>query len=123
MTVSRGRNWLFGDAFEIESNNQMTFWLSESNGDVQMVITIKIDRSLPNVVLESWELVDDRVKCQQVITINKGQNNSVYVDGQPLVIRFDKLFLRPPTIPRETNISIDNTILNEIASEIWEEQS
>ncbi|CRL28005.1 unnamed protein product [Penicillium camemberti] len=78
------------------------FWLSESNGDVQM----------------SWELVDDRVKCQQVITINKGQNNS-----QPLVIRFDKLFLRPPTIPRETNISIDNTILNEIASEIWEEQS
>ncbi|KAJ5979464.1 hypothetical protein N7501_002806 [Penicillium viridicatum] len=30
------------------------FWLSESNGDVQMVITIKIGRSLPNIVLGSW---------------------------------------------------------------------
>lgn len=98
------------------------FWLSESNGDVQMVITIKIGRSLPNIVLESWELVDDRVKCQQVITVNKGRNNSAYVDGQPLVIRFDKLFLRPPNNRRETDISIDNTILNKIARDIWEEQ-
>ncbi|KAJ9481155.1 hypothetical protein VN97_g12346 [Penicillium thymicola] len=97
------------------------FWLSESNGDVQIIITIKIGRSLPNIVLESWELVDDRVKRQRVVTINKGQNDSVVVDGQPLVIRFDKLFLRPPTTARETDISIDNTILNKIARDIWGE--
>lgn len=120
MAVSRGRNWLFGDPSKLMSDAR--FWLSGSNGDVQMVITIKIGRSLPNIVLESWELVDDRVKCQQVITVNKGRNNSAYVDGQPLVIRFDKLFLRPPTNRRETDISIDNTILNKIASDIWEEQ-
>lgn len=97
-------------------------WLSKSNGDVQMVITIKIGRSLPNIVLESWELVDDRVKCQQGITINKGRNNSVYVDGQPLVIRFDKLFLRSPAIRRETDISFHSTMLNKIARDSWEEQ-
>lgn len=98
------------------------FWLSESNGDVQMVITIKIGRSSPNIALDSWELVNDKVKRQQVITIKKSENNSVYVDGQPLVISFDKLFLRPPTIPRETDITIDNTILNKIATDIWEDQ-
>ncbi|KAJ5602354.1 hypothetical protein N7537_005310 [Penicillium hordei] len=98
------------------------FWLFESNGDVQMVITIKIGRSAPTIVLESWEQVDNRVKRQQVVTINKGENNFVYVDGQPLVIRFDQLFLRPPTIPRETDISIENTILIKISRDIWEEQ-
>ncbi|KAJ5507098.1 hypothetical protein N7527_009241 [Penicillium freii] len=92
--------------------------LSESNGDVQMVITIKIGRGLPKIVLESWELVDDRAKRQQVIAIKKGRNNSVYVNGQPLVIRFDKLFLRSPTIRRETDISFHSTMLNKIARDI-----
>ena len=55
------------------------FWLSESNGDVQMVITFKIGRSSPNIVLESWVLVNDRVKRQQVVTISKGENNYVYL--------------------------------------------
>ncbi|KAJ5381573.1 uncharacterized protein N7496_004001 [Penicillium cataractarum] len=98
------------------------FWLSESNGDVQMVITIKIGRSLPDLVLESWELVNDRVKRQQAITISKGDNNHVYLWGQPLMISFDKLFLRPPSIPKETNISLDDTILKKIARNVWEEQ-
>ncbi|CAI7571535.1 unnamed protein product [Penicillium viridicatum] len=114
MAVSRGRNWLFGDPSKLMSDARV--WLSKSNGDVQMVITIKIGRSLPNIVLESWELVDDRVKCQQ------GRNNSVYVDGQPLVIRFDKLFLRSPAIRRETDISFHSTMLNKIARDSWEEQ-
>ncbi|KAJ5836541.1 hypothetical protein N7447_002567 [Penicillium robsamsonii] len=98
------------------------FWLSESNGDVQMVITIKIGRSSPNIVLELWELVHDRAKRQQVVTIIKGENNQAYLGGQPLNISFDKLFLRPPTIPKETNISINDAILKKIAGEVWEEQ-
>lgn len=98
------------------------FWLSGSNGDVQMVITIKIGRSSPNLVLESWELVDDRVKRQQVVMINKSANNHVYIGGQPLAISFDKLFLRPPSKPKETNISLDEAILKEIAEDVWEEQ-
>ena len=88
------------------------FWLSKLNGDVQIVMTIEISRSSPNVVFDLWKLVNDRVECQQVVMIN----------GQPLVIRFDKLFLRPPTIPKETNISIGNAIIDNIAIEVWEEQ-
>jgi hypothetical protein len=98
------------------------FWLSESNGDVQIVITIKISRSSPNIVLELWELVNDRVKRQQVVTISKGENNHFYLEGQPLIISFNKLFLRPPSILKETNISLDDAILKKIARKVWEEQ-
>ena len=70
-----------------------------------------IGRSSPSIVLESWELVDDRVKCQHVVTISKGESNHVYLWGQPLIISFHKLFLRPPSIPKEENITLDNAIL------------
>ncbi|CDM37348.1 unnamed protein product [Penicillium roqueforti FM164] len=98
------------------------FWFSQSNGDVQMVITIKISRSSPNIVLELWELVNDMVKRQQIVTISKGENNRVYLSGQPLIISFEKLFLRPPSIPKETDISLSGAMLRMIAEEVWEEQ-
>jgi hypothetical protein len=41
-----------------ESPSKLTsdagFWLTESNGEVQMVIAIMIGRSTPEIVLESW---------------------------------------------------------------------
>lgn len=98
------------------------FWLQQSNGDVQMVITIKIYQSTPKIVLESWEPVNDRAKRKQVVTINKRENDHLYLRGQPLIIDFQSLFLRPSGIPRETNISLDDHILKEFATEIWEEQ-
>ncbi|KAI2788722.1 hypothetical protein POX_e06743 [Penicillium oxalicum] len=98
------------------------FWLSESSGDVQMVITIKIGRSSPHIVLEAWERVNDRIQRQQVVTISKGENNHVYLRNQPFTISFNKLFLRPPSIPKEKNISLDDDILKEIAENVWEEQ-
>ena len=87
-----------------------------------MVITIKIGRTSPNIVLESWELVENKVKRQQVITIRKGDNNHIYLWGQPLIISFDKLFLRPPSILKEKDITLDDDILKKIARNIWQEQ-
>ena len=98
------------------------FWLFESKGDTQMVITIKISQNSPNIVLESWELVDDRVKRQQVTTIRKGGNNQVYLQGQPFMISFNKLFLRPPSLPKEMDINFDDAILKKFAMNVWEEQ-
>lgn len=109
-----------------ESPSKLTsdarFWLSESNDDVQIVITIRIGRSSPSIMLESWECVNDRIKRQQVVTISKGDNNQVYLWGQPLMISFNKLFLRPPSLPKEKNISLDDTMLKKIARNVWEEQ-
>lgn len=98
------------------------FWLTQFNGEVQVVITIKISRSMPQIVLESWELVNDRHKRTQVVTISKGENNHLYIRGQPLIIGFDKLFLRQPSSPRETDLSLDDSVLEELATEVWEEQ-
>lgn len=98
------------------------FWLTQSNGEVQVVITIKISGSMPQIVLESWERVNDRPKRTQVVTISKGENNHLYLQGQPLIIGFDKLFLRQPSSPRETDISLDDSVLEELATEVWEEQ-
>jgi hypothetical protein len=98
------------------------FWLSQSNGEVQVVITIKISRSMPQIVLESWELVNDRARRTQVVTLSKGENHHFYIRGEPLIIGFDKLFLRQPSSPKETDISLGDSILEELATEVWEEQ-
>lgn len=98
------------------------FWLYESQGDVQMVITIKIGRSSPSISLESWELVDGRAKRQQSVTVSKGGSDTIHVRGDPLVINFDKLFLRSPSCPREVDICFDRSILEEFATDVWEEQ-
>ena len=90
------------------------FWLSESNGDVQMVITIKVEQSLPKLVFESRELINDRLERQQVVTIRKGDNNHIYIENQPFIIGFDKLFLRPASTARETDIHLDKDMLKEI---------
>ncbi|KAJ5124070.1 uncharacterized protein N7515_007895 [Penicillium bovifimosum] len=98
------------------------FWLSESNGDVQVVLTIKIGRSSPNIVLEAWELVDDKVKCQQIVSVSKGENGHLYFQGQPLIISFEKLFLRLPSIPNERDITLDEASLEQLATHVWHDQ-
>lgn len=115
----------FSESSSSKLMSDARFWLFESHGDVKMVITIKIDLSSPNIVLESWELVNvkDRVKRQDVM-ISIDQNNSIYLRGQTFTISFDKLFLRPPnmSIPKESNVSLDDAILEEFAKSIWREQ-
>ncbi|KAJ5230477.1 hypothetical protein N7489_011185 [Penicillium chrysogenum] len=59
-----------------------------------MVIAIMIGRSTPEIVLES-------AKRTQVVIIGKWENNHLYLRSQPLIVGFDKLFLRPPSTPRE----------------------
>ncbi|KAJ5102097.1 hypothetical protein NUU61_004319 [Penicillium alfredii] len=102
------------------------FWLHQSKGDVKTVITLKIDRSTPSIVFEKWEIDEDcgRKKRNQVLTVKKGENKHIHVQppNEPLTIEFEKLFLRPPTIPGETDIQFDNEKLREIAEEIWYEQ-
>ncbi|KAJ6189199.1 hypothetical protein N7519_004107 [Penicillium mononematosum] len=98
------------------------FWLTESSGEVQMVITIMIGRSTPEIVLESWEHDNDSAKRTQVVIIGKGENNHLYLRGQPLIIGFDKLFLRPPSTSKETDIIFDDDILKQMGTLVWVEQ-
>jgi hypothetical protein len=87
-----------------------------------MVITIKIGRRSPSISLESWGLVNGKAKRMQSVTVSKGPRDTIDVHGDPLVIDFDKLFLRSPCYPREVDICFDRSILEEIAMNVWEEQ-
>lgn len=72
------------------------FWPSESKGDLKMVLTINIDHNMPKVTFETWVLNHNgRIYCDQVVTVYKEEDN-ICVRGQPLVVEFEKLFLRPP---------------------------
>ncbi|KAJ5081505.1 hypothetical protein NUU61_009769 [Penicillium alfredii] len=103
--------------------SDVRWWLNESGGDVKMVLTIEIDRNRPQIVLEIWVLENSRMQRQQVVTVYKGNNNHVYLQGQPLVIDFEKLFLRPANTPRETDITLDDPALKKIATSVWKKQN
>ncbi|KAJ5184301.1 hypothetical protein N7491_007831 [Penicillium cf. griseofulvum] len=101
MALACGGGRVLRVALQVDVNAQ--FWLAESKGEVQIVIAIKIGRSTPEIVLESWELVNDRAKRKQVVIISKGENNNLHLRGQPLIIEFDQLFLRQSDFPTETD--------------------
>ncbi|KAJ5188883.1 hypothetical protein N7491_005204 [Penicillium cf. griseofulvum] len=98
------------------------YWLTRSNREVQTVFTIRIGRSNPEIIIESWKLVDDRVKRQQQIKVHKGENKHIYVWGHSLILGFSDVFLRPASLARETDIRFDDHILKEFAEMVWDEQ-
>ncbi|KAJ5096317.1 hypothetical protein NUU61_005673 [Penicillium alfredii] len=87
-------------------NASVRYWFQESKGDVKTVITLRINQTRPSLVFEKWENNNGRERRQQVVAVQKGENNHVYVQPQngALTIDFDKLFLRQPSQPRETDI-------------------
>lgn len=98
------------------------FWLSESKGDLKMVLTINIDHNVPKVTFETWILnYNGRIYRDQVVTVYK-EGDDIHVRGRPLVVEFEKLFLRPSESPEETNISFDGEMLEYIATCVWEAQ-
>lgn len=99
--------------------SDVRFWLYESQGDVNVVLGLTFNRQTAKITIEKWELEDCRICRTQIITISKSQNGGATVENDPLVIEFDKLFLRDPETPRETDICIDCDELHNLADTIW----
>lgn len=102
-------------------NSDVRFWLNQTHGDVKVVLTLAINRKGPQITLEKWELRNDRQHRTGRVDISMGTNKQIRVDGGPLVIEFEKLFLRPAEDAREGDITIDTDMLEELATEIWKE--
>lgn len=98
--------------------SDVRFWLHESQGEVRIILTLAVNHKVPEIMIQKWELQDNRPHCTQQATVYKGENNRVYVRGV-LSIEFDKLFLRATTIPRETDIQFPETELKALAETIW----
>ncbi|KAL1973328.1 hypothetical protein VTN31DRAFT_5963 [Thermomyces dupontii] len=103
----RGKEWPAG-VLEISHSgtpgklmSDVCFWLREANGAVNFILTLQIDRHSPEIVLEKWARRRCPCGCdgpphrEQIITIYK-RDEKIIVYGGPLVIEFERLFLRPP---------------------------
>lgn len=103
-------------------SSDVRFWLNQTHGAVKVVLTLAINRKGPQITLEKWELRDDRQHRTGRVDISMGTNKRIRVDGGPLVIEFEKLFLRHAEYAREGDITFDTDMLEELATGIWEEQ-
>lgn len=124
---SRSEDWpsvVLEIAFpETESKlmSDVRFWFHESHGDVKIVLMLKIQHHRPEIIFEKWTINNGRRERQQQVIVSMGTSQKITVKNAPLVIEFEKLFLRAPTVPRETDLQIDTESLKEYAMWIWME--
>lgn len=102
-------------------NTDVRFWLNTDHGNAKISLTLRIDRSRPQIRIEKWERQDDRAHRSQVIWVTK-QGGQIKVTDHPLLIPFESLFRYQPTFPREKDLEISQQQLEEIATTIWEVQ-
>jgi hypothetical protein len=102
------------------------WWLTKSGGNVNIVIIISANRAQSTLLIEKWELgpragrlltlrSTQRILTKmQIITIDSTNT----VTGAPLILDFDKIFLRP-AVPPESDITFTAQDLSTWAARIW----
>lgn len=103
--------------------SDIRYWLRASGGDVKVVITLQIDQHSPNITIERWGTQDNTPAGHLYQTVEiSSKGSKTTTKGSPLVIEFEKLFLRSPAEPRERNIHIDDGDLQFLAESVWDLQ-
>lgn len=102
-------------------NSDVRFWLNPNDGNANICLTLRIDRSKPEIRIEKWDLENNRIHRSQVICITK-DGDRVNVTDHPLTIPFESLFRRQSTRPGERDLKISKQQLEEVAKTIWLEQ-
>lgn len=90
---------------------------------MKIVFTIIVHSKSNIITIDKWESRTGRSHRTQHIEIKKGDNNRVHISGQPLVLEFEKLFLRAGNAPQETDIQFDESQLKSLAFHIWKTYS
>ncbi|KAJ5603903.1 hypothetical protein N7537_006859 [Penicillium hordei] len=102
-------------------NSDVRFWLDPAEGNARICLTLRVDKRQPAIRVENWRLQNGRPHRVQMIPVNKVSNLTT-VRNAPLIIPFEDLFLRPPSIPAEGDIEISQQELKFIADTIWDIQ-
>ncbi|EPS27739.1 hypothetical protein PDE_02683 [Penicillium oxalicum 114-2] len=126
--VSESRKKLRADA---------TWWLANSQGEVNIVILISINRTIAEVIFESVVLEQPpiymrngrrqyRPHTRQSIKVTRlpggaGQPVTTVPSTSPLTITIEEIMCRPPN-PTEANPVIPISLLEAIAGDIWDAQ-
>jgi len=82
------------------------------------VVTITIDRKNPRITLDKWQRQNSRAHRAQKITISK-VNQRTTVQGGPLFISFQEIFLWLSDVPEETDFELGEEKLTLLATMIW----
>ncbi|KXG53383.1 uncharacterized protein PGRI_004330 [Penicillium griseofulvum] len=112
------------------------WWLTNSRGDIKLVIIVSISRKTPNIKFETVTL-DPTVnslrlqrpryvlKIRKTITVsrdaNKPNSQITIRPPVPLTIEFEELFCRQP-VPPEHNIELSPDRLGRISRLVWGQQ-
>lgn len=91
------------------------WWLRQSNGDVKVVITIKVSKT--KVTIRRW---GGQAVLKQEIVMRKHNRRPATITGAPLRIPFRDLFLRDP-VRNQGDLIFRQEDLEEWAEAIWEE--
>jgi hypothetical protein len=102
------------------------WWLTRSRGNVNVVIIISTNRAQSTLLIEKWELSP---RTERLLTLESTQRTPtkmqiITIDstntatGGPLVLEFDKIFLRP-AVPPESDITFTAQDLSTWAAQIW----
>jgi hypothetical protein len=106
-------------------------WLDKSKGDVKIVLLLSIGRTARTMIIEKWEnrpVSANRPATRsnttqiptkiQAITIDSTSNPPT-VDGAPLTLEFQKVFLRQAVPPLEQDFTFTRQNLLAFADVFW----
>ncbi|KAJ9192424.1 hypothetical protein DTO164E3_8356 [Paecilomyces variotii] len=103
--------------------SDVRWWLRQGDGDVQIVVILRVDRQGPKITLEKWGRgSNEQPHRHSSVVVYKNSNQPIKVDDGPLVIEFEKLFLRAPDCPKEKDIILGDEELKGLAKRIWNAQ-
>jgi hypothetical protein len=106
-------------------------WIEKSGGDVKIVLLLSINRTARTMIIEKWEnrplpanrpatrSVTSAAATQiQVVTMDSNSNPTT-VNGAPLTLEFQKIFLRQAVPPQEHDFTFTAQDLSEFATDFW----
>ncbi|KAF7171093.1 hypothetical protein CNMCM5623_003549 [Aspergillus felis] len=110
--------------------NDARWWLNASGGELKTVITIAVQKKRKAITIDKWEAISRPTRgdpgkmvpevVQKVTMTREGDDAPVHITGAPLVIGFEKLFLRSAEEQRgEGDVVIDHDDLTLIADLVW----
>ncbi|KAJ5493769.1 hypothetical protein N7463_009856 [Penicillium fimorum] len=86
-----------------------------------VVLEVAVEKHEPAIRIEKWRLQNGRPHRSQIIRVTK-VSDQIIVTNHPLIIPFEDLFLRPPSILVERQIEISQQALQGITEAIWDFQ-
>jgi len=119
-------------------HREKDWWFSNSlppdqpEGDVKIVVLVKVDRPAKSITIELWDRHHPQLASQTVtitphleesLSVDESLDDSSWVvEGAPLVIPFERVFLRPPKQDQdgETDFVMAEPAFVTMARECWQ---